>query len=938
MTETMQIHRPPEDQCEYQYLELPNGLRSLLIFDPNAERSAASLAVECGHFSDPKEREGLAHFLEHMLFLGTELYPHPGEYQSFIAQHGGNHNAWTGTEHTNFFFDINTVCFESALHRFAQFFICPSFNEELVERERHAIESEYRMKISDDVRGCYQVHKETVNPAHPFSQFSVGNLDTLHQNEGESLRQEVIAFFEKNYHANRMRLAVQSSLPLEKQAELITRFFSEIRNEALSNPPISVPLYREEDLKLRIQIKPLKEIRRLSVSFNLPNVDDKYKTKPLTYLSHLIGYEGKGSLLSYLKRQGWITALSAGGGINGANFRDFQVNFALTPKGVEQEASIIEHLFSFIRLIKENGFDAWRYDEKATLLHTLYRVHEPSRPIDNVSHLSMNLFHYPPEEVISGDYMMTGLDQDEILQMLSYMTPDNMRITMVAPDVETDRIAAWYFTAYKSSPIDNAWLNIWRNAAMPDPARYTLAEPNPFLPDRLETRDAEFEQDKPNRLIHRAGLRVWHLQDSTFHSPKASLFIAVDSEYAVRSPNHIAMTRLMVELLLDHLIEFTYPAEIAGLNYNIYAHQGGFTFQLSGFSSRLYHLLELLLKNRTGGHYDPARFYAIKEQLLQNWRNQNKGRPIAQLFSQLTSLLQPNNPPVEALIPQLAKAEPKDLPEFMRRLFMAVHLEVLAHGDIEEEEVKQIAGLLEQEITPNSLPSRETRRKLVNISNAGSLFYECQIEHDDSALLIYYQSPEKTAGSIAYYMLANHIMSSPFFNELRTQQQLGYVVGTGNLPLNRHPGLVFYVQSPVTAPDGLLAAIEIFIDEFHMQLLEMNELTWQTNIQGLISQLSEADTNLRSRSLRFWGSIGSRDFTFNQRNQVVEALQQLNKSDFIRFIRTLRSSQADRVVIYNKGEAHKDIPSQIEGIHIDYLAEFQEMSAQFQSAETEQNS
>ena len=68
----------------------------------------------------------------------------------------------------------------------------------------------------------------------------------------------------------------------------------------------------------------------------------------------------------------------------------------------------------------------------------------------------MNLFHYPPEEVISGDYMMTGLDQDEILQMLSYMTPDNMRITMVAPDVETDRIAEWYFTAYKSSPIDNA--------------------------------------------------------------------------------------------------------------------------------------------------------------------------------------------------------------------------------------------------------------------------------------------------------------------------------------------------------------------------------------------------------------------------------------------------------------------------------------------------
>lgn len=77
---------------------------------------------------------------------------------------------------------------------FHSFFINPTFNAELVERERHAIDSEYRLKISDDVRRSYQVHKETVNPAHPFSKFSVGNLETLHENPGESLREEVKAF------------------------------------------------------------------------------------------------------------------------------------------------------------------------------------------------------------------------------------------------------------------------------------------------------------------------------------------------------------------------------------------------------------------------------------------------------------------------------------------------------------------------------------------------------------------------------------------------------------------------------------------------------------------------------------------------------------------------------------------------------------------------
>jgi len=174
-------------------------------------------------------------------------------------------------------------------------------------------------------------------------------------------------------------------------------------------------------------------------------------------------------------------------------------------------------------------------------------------------------------------------------------------------------------------------------------------------------------------------------------------------------------------------------------------------------------------------------------------------------------------------------------------------------------------------------------------------------------------------------------MSSPFFHDLRTQQQLGYVVGTGNLPLNRHPGLVFYVQSPVMAPDGLLAAIELFIDAFHMQLLEMNEQTWQSNKQGLISQLTEADANLRARSQRLWGSIGSRDFSFRQREQVAAKLEQLSRADFIRFVRSLGSSQADRVVLYSQGDAHQEGTSGIEGVHIDYLAEFQQTSAQFQS-------
>ncbi len=198
----------------------------------------------------------------------------------------------------------------------------------------------------------------------------------------------------------------------------------------------------------------------------------------------------------------------------------------------------------------------------------------------------------------------------------------------------------------------------------------------------------------------------------------------------------------------------------------------------------------------------------------------------------------------------------------------------------------------------------------------------------DSALLVYYQSPATDPHAIACFTLANHVMSSSFFHELRTRQQLGYVVGTGNLPLNRHPGLIFYVQSPVAGPRHLLDAIELFIDDFYLVLLELSEQAWQQSKQGLIHQLKEKDANLRTRSQRLWVSIGSHDFDFDQREKVVGKLEQMSRADLIRFVRSLRSATADRLVLYSYGGAHRQSEA-IEEPHIEDLASFQAQSPLF---------
>ena len=171
--------KSPNDPNEYRYLELDNGLRAILVSDPSADKAAAALNVSVGSGDDPKDREGLAHFLEHMLFLGTEKYPEPGEYQQFIKSHGGSHNAFTAFQDTNYFFDVDARFLEPALDRFAQQFAAPRFTPELVDRERHAVHSEFTAKRRDDSRRFYSVQKAVSNPEHAFSHFAVGNLTTL---------------------------------------------------------------------------------------------------------------------------------------------------------------------------------------------------------------------------------------------------------------------------------------------------------------------------------------------------------------------------------------------------------------------------------------------------------------------------------------------------------------------------------------------------------------------------------------------------------------------------------------------------------------------------------------------------------------------------------------------------------------------------------------
>ena len=882
------------DQKQYRQITLSNKLSVLLISDPTTEKSAASLAVNVGHFDDPQASQGLAHLLEHMLFLGTKNYPDPDEYQTFIKNHGGQNNAWTSSEFTNFFFSIQNTHFTQGLERFSDFFINPLMDHEWINKELSAVESEYKLKLTDENRRVLAVLKETVNPEHPFSKFSVGNKQTLKDDATSSLGDKVNLFYQTKYCASKMKVVLYNNATLDQMEALAKIYFKPIINQGLTTNFPQIDLLLEHQKNIAISITSLKDIKKLTLNFSMPKTADCYQSKPLSYIAYLLGYEGTGSLLSLLKAKGLANHLSAGSGINGYNYLEFSIVIALTNEGLEKIDLIIKHVFSFVRLIKVQGVDCWRYSEKHNIIKAAFDFQEKAKPMDLVSHLVINMFKYHSDDIIYGDFAMANFEPDLILECLNAIVPSNLRLITMAPNFSGDCLAKWYDTPYQVAPITPSDHLKWQ-ACSND---IDLPRPNPFIVERLSFQDNHSQCAIPKVLQDKLGLRLWHYRDNEFKVPRGHIYTAIDSPHVGKNARTVALCHLYVEMLHDNLAEMTYPAEVAGLHYDIYPHQAGLTMHVSGYTPKLFLFFEMLITQIQQRNFCNSRFDEIKQQLTTTLLNSKKDKPINQLFKGLGSVLQPNQYPSQLLLAELSSVSLDELHQFIKSLYRKVHLECYVQGDWEKKEVETLGHGIHQQISAIASPHPAIKRQLIDINNRGTLIREFDCGSEDSAIIVYLQSSLVDKKKVALFSMLNHICSAHFFADIRTKQQLGYLCGTSYMPINRHPGMILYIQSNVEGPDYLVNAVDTFFSTFISYLEQLSTSDWEKARQGLLSQIKTPDHSARSRAHRFWLSIGNRDYQFNHRSHIASAVESLTKQQLIEFVTLKITAQhKDRLVL-----------------------------------------
>ncbi|WP_428242073.1 insulinase family protein [Gynuella sp.] len=907
------ITKPVTDNREYQWLQLDNGLTILVVSDPNVESAAAVMNVATGSWANPDDRPGLAHFLEHMLFLGTEKYPEADEFSEFISGNGGSQNAMTMSENTIYFFDINADQFQPALDRFAQFFTAPLFNEAYVERERNAVDAEFHTGLLDDNRRYFDALRESVNPHHPASKFAVGSLDTL---KPEGLRQDLINFYQQHYSADLMSLVIYSPAPVQQSAKLARELFSLVPQHHTIDTEPKLPYFTDAQLPLQLNVKTIKQTHKLILSFPVPGPKTDLNTRAPFFISWLLNRDAKGSLSDVLKSRGLIENL----GVNFADNRDdptlLNVNIQLTQLGLKQTDEVISLVFDELQLIKDQQVKPWLYEEMQKLQELRFRFQESYRPISYAMSLSNNLKYYPETQVLSGPYRFGEFNENAIQQWLQYLKPENLALSLMTPDIKTTRKSSYYKTPYSLTKISDDRIKRWSNPSIDKDL--ANPEPNAFIPTDLNilpgAKSTSILYDfAPDLYIDKPGQTLWFLQSNKFNTPKVDLRARLQNTWFSANASNQIKTLLYLELVKDSLLDIADEASLAGLGYKLWQEQQGVSIRVYGYNDKLPLFVDNIINELVTLKIRPDRFEALKAELLRKFDNQKKERLLNQLYLQVYDLMDPNFLTSEEIIPELKKLTPKDL-EVVREQFSGkTKLLDLIHGNMTENQAISLSNRIAANF---QTVAAETNADEVIKLNSETSYLDVDSDDSDSAIMIYYQGEDSDYRDLAMFMLLNQLLQNQFFTQLRTEKQLGYAVYTRNLNFEKVPGLAFVIQSPETDPGLLQLHIEKFLNEAPQWLQKLSEDEFNKNKQGLISNLTEPDKNLLEAGTRYWHNLHYDNYNFNEQRRIAREMNAITLDGVLKFMEiSILNDNAKRLVVYHIGKGHEEDYRQHRVIH-----------------------
>ncbi|PWU14928.1 MAG: hypothetical protein C5B49_12480 [Bdellovibrio sp.] len=855
-------------QTQQESLILPNGLRLLLVSDPRAKESACTVSVNTGFVDDPVAYRGLAHYLEHMLFLGSQKYPDKEEFLRFVNERSGKSNAFTTDEDTNFFLTIGDQDFAAAVDRLAQFFIEPRFDEKYLEKELSQIQSEYDTNVQDSDFFLPYMRHLNLKKEHPLHWSFQGNRETL----GHVPREVMRDFFWRHYSADNMNVAIVSSLPL-RELKKLSEVFSRVPRRGTQKGPI-LPT-ADAITPTVVKIKSALQTHHLFLYFTLPPAGKSdWQTKNYEILASRLDEDAPGTLSSFLKEQGLIYDIGSGVQ-NWRGWRDLYVSSTLTESGVAQWEQIASTVLAYIAdLQKTRLSEALAANEKRR--RELSYLYDFVSPVRSAVSLARGMGFFDPQEVETNQTLIPAPSADDFHRQVQLLNPQHTSIYLISPTVTAQEKPEFYQFSYSVDPIDKyPWI------ANPRPiSGFKTSEPttNPYLPRNLGL--ISVQNEKPHEIVNLPGVSVTHYPSIEFKQPLASLILDFRFSKDFPPSSRSAAISLLLNQYLDLALKKPFSeAHVAGYGWSLLFSSLGGALSVTGYSDHLESVSLAVAGFFRNLRIDEAELRRQATLLQKLLAQKEFEESFKQALWLRTSAVDPHSVEVEKIQGELSQITAKEVEEFKSAVFRSGRFRFLAFGNLDESQSRKLS----QEVMKvlESRPSEDVvPLKITEYPVRGSAFSTTR-PGENHAWLAEFQVPDSSVKSFAKAHLLGALLNMKFFEDMRTEQELGYVTQLGVQDLRTGPSLLFLIQTAKPLLE-INKSCNSWIAEAPRVLNSMPAETFESARTARISQLRKGHSSFVQKFLSVAINF-SNEWSFDREEQEAFELEKLTLPDLVSY-------------------------------------------------------
>lgn len=885
------IRKPVTDDRDYLYTTFDSGLKVLVVNDASAKRMGFAVAVEVGSLEDPPEFQGLAHFCEHMLFLGSEKYNDTDAFSEVLAHYGGNHNAYTSSEMTVYFNEIGVEGIEKGLDIFAQFFISPSFESSMVDKEVNAVDSEHKKNKPDGQRRLWHLLRSRANPKNPAHQFSTGDLATLKtdpESKGLSLPKALRKFHNENYCANRLHLVLVGNMSTTEQLELAHRHFDAIPAATKESCPgrphyTKFPQYTKELGNLgRWFTLGTHGAPEMWLVLPTPPETVNYKAVAEAYLSNAMANYDKGSLKALLLQEELSTSYSFYVDSSPAGSQIF-VRFMLTQKGSESPERVLEYFFAYVNTIRKAGVDQKLLSDIQQLRQLGFDYQEKkASEFSFVSTVAGSLPKYDPADVLTGGLLIDKPDVALINKIMDSVVPTNMNVAFVNPKFDESKANShekYYDVSYDEAPISEELVKRLSGASgfglLPPPQ---LA----FVPRNLALTTERAKNNRPEELVQSDRVTGWWLGPGNIELPKAMIQMKIafpasserTADKAVLAAMHGRIVQRVLEQSADNLLT-------CGYHYSVSAAPEGFSVSFSGFDEHLDRLANLVLpKVRETGSEGEAVFDQVRRQLLLELSDVTQMQPYQhamEAFEVVTIKGRFSRAEMVKEVSSTERVSTKTYHAFLEEIFAGATLSVMVSGNINRERAQGMIKEAGSTLKLHGKVSGEAKDSLQVLDPSEPLEVRVTnpiVGDPNSATLLTYQFGVPSIADRAQLSMLGEVMNRPVFESLRTERQLGYVVFGYVAPHSSIIEVRVLVQGFKESPDTVEMLAEETLKNLTARIINLPAAELASRRKSLRSQLAQPPATLGAFAGQYWDQIWKDEYCFEKKQLLIDYLDQ----------------------------------------------------------------